>query len=173
MTPSVSPTSGWEKASTIAQWFQALAVVISLIFIASQLQQQAKLQSASNVQSLAELMTSLNLRLTEPHQAALWEFGVDEINKTADPRERAIKESEYLTLLATFLIFYENVYSQYQEGLLKKNIYLGWDRDLELLIRDHPIEKYWDDWKDAYQEDFRKHVDTIVMRKLGAVTPSS
>lgn len=176
----------WERASHIAQCIQAVAVTVTLGFIVYQLgqqayhlaqqshqlhqqaealQQQVALTRASNVQSLAEMMIPINMKLTETEMANLW--------KNGPPADDDIMESKYESLLANYLIFYENVYSQYQAGLLPQKIYLGWDADLEGVIMRQPIECYWPDWKDGYHEDFRKHVDELVNTKPKCRRPAT
>ena len=145
--------------------------VVGLILIALQIRQQAQFTRAANVHSLTELMATLNMRLTEPEMAELWEYS-DEISSISDKKERTIKESQYTTLLASHLLFYENVYSQHQAGLLPEHIYNGWDADLQGIVESQPIEKYWDEWRGAYHENFRDYIDALIRAKPPTASPS-
>lgn len=152
--------------------------VAGLIIIALQLRQQVfqtrqqvDHARAANVHSLTELMATLNMRLTEPEMAALWEYS-DEISSIPDKKERTIKESQYTTLLASHLLFFENVYSQHQAGLLPEHIYKGWDADLQGIVQNQPIEKYWKEWRGAYYENFRNYIDALIGAKPPTASPS-
>lgn len=160
----------WEKFSTFAQCIQAAVVAVTLILIvyqldqqAHQLEQQAALARAANVHSLAGMMIPLNMKLTETEMADLWENGP--IGGSTGDENLALREAKYKALLASYLIFYENVYSQYKAGLLPENIYNGWNTDLESVIDGQPIEYYWQDWREGYHGDFRNHVDGLVNAK--------
>lgn len=166
---SDNKANGWQKASTIAQYLQVTIVVISACLIYSQLRQQrllfdqqVKLNRAANTQAFVSLITPLNLKVTDPQMAELWVKGLDGIEQVSDPKQRAIEKEQYGSLIASNMIFYENVFSQYRAGLLDEDIYNGWDKDLADFIQRHKIAKVWDQRKDLYRKDFSDHVDQII-----------
>ena len=161
--------SGWQKASTIATWVQVIIVACSGYLIWSQLSQQklylaqqVNLSRAANTQALVNLITPLNLRVTDRAIAELWVKGDDGIDKVSDIHEQEIQREQYQTLLASNMVFYENVYAQFRAGLLDKDIYEGWDKDLADFIEEHNIAKHWSKWKGLYRKDFSDHVDQII-----------
>lgn len=163
------PTSPWEKWSTVATVGQLLVVAISLGFIwwqlqeqTAQLDQQLKLSRAANTQALVDLITPINLKLTEPEMAELWVLGDEGIKKITNPKSRSVKQEQYANLVATHLVFYENVYTQFCHQLLDPEIYDGWDKDLASFIKDRRLEPHWNKSKDLYRSDFREHVDEIL-----------
>lgn len=161
--------SRWQKASTLAAFLQVGAVLSSLYFIGSQLnqqklqlEQQIKLSRAANTQALVNLLTPLNLRVTDRAMTELWVKGDCGIDKVSDVKEREIEREQYETLVANNMVFYENAYSQYRAGLLDEEIYEGWDKDLAGFIEEHRIARHWDEWKDVYRKDFSDHVYQII-----------
>src|SRR6185436_12110986 len=128
-------TSIWEKIMTVATCLQVVAVVVSLYLIVRQLDQQTlqldqqlKLSRATNIQSLVDLITPLNLRATENEMAEIWVKGDCGIARVSDEKARDIQREQYVTLVASYMVFYENVHSQYRAGLLDQDIYDGWDK---------------------------------------------
>ncbi len=161
--------SRWEKASTLATFLQLLVVVVSLWFIGYQLQQQkvqldqqVKLSRAANTQTLVDLITPLNLKVTDRGMAELWVKKDEGIDKVSDVKERKIQKEQYWTLIASYMVFYENAYSQFRAGLLDEDIYNGWDKDLAGFIEERKLATHWDDWKDLYRKDFSDHVYQII-----------
>jgi hypothetical protein len=178
MTPQ--PVSGWQKASTIATWVQVTIVAFSGLMIWNQLRQQklqlaqqVNLSRAANTQMLASLITPLNLKVTDRNVAELWVKGFDGINKIKDPTERQIQTEQYHSLLASNMVFYENVYTQYKAGLLDPEIYNGWDKDLAAFIQKHKLAGYWDEWKDLYRADFAARVSEIIETQKRASAQSA
>jgi hypothetical protein len=166
---SNNKANGWQKAQTVAQYLQVGIVAFSAFFIWSQLRQQkmlfdqqVKLSRAANTQTLVNLITPLNLKVTDPQMAELWVKGLDGIDKEPDLKKREIQRAQYESLIASNMIFYENVFSQYQAGLLNEDIYNGWDKDLAAFIQQHKIGKLWDKHKDLYRKDFSDRVDQII-----------
>lgn len=168
--------SCWQKASTAATCLQVIVVGISLIFISFQVRQQklqltqqtlqlvqqVNLSRAANTQALVNLVTPLNLKVTDRGMAELWVKRDAGIDKVTDVKEREVEREQYQTLVASYMIFYENAYSQYCADLLDEEIYEGWDKDLAGFIEEHEIAKHWDDWKNLYRKDFSDHVYQII-----------
>lgn len=176
--------SGWQIASTIATCVQVVIVTISLSFIWSQVRQQkqqleqqtrqvdqqTKLSRAANTQSLVNLLTPLNLRVTDRAMIELWVKGDCGISKVSDPNEQAIQREQYETLLASNMVFYENAFSQYRAGLLDQEVYDGWDKDLTNFIDERRIATHWTGWRDLYRKDFTERVNAIIA-SLGPPPP--
>ncbi len=161
--------SGWQKAATVATYIQVVVVGFSLFFIWSQLKnqtrqldQQVKLSRASNTQAMVQLLTPLNLRVTDRTMAELWVKKDSGIDQLPDLTERAVLREQYQTLLASYMVFYENAYSQYCAGLLEQEIYEGWDKDLSHFLQEHQISRNWNDWKTLYRKDFRDRVSAMI-----------
>jgi hypothetical protein len=167
--PVPQKANGWQKAQSIATWVQVIIVVVSVYLIRSQLNQQklylaqqVNLSRAANTQALVNLITPLNLKVTDRAMAELWVKGDEGIDKVSDVTEREIQREQYHSLVASNMVFYENVYAQFRDGLLDKDIYDGWDKDLAAFIAKHKIAKRWSGWKELYRKDFSDHVDQII-----------
>jgi hypothetical protein len=147
----------WEKRSQQATVLQTAVVVISLIIIWYQLRQQVRLTRAANTQAAVAQVMPLNLQLVQNREVnELWLKGNREEQMSDVERDR------YLTLMDTFLIFYENLFWQHHNGLLDDNIYNAWDVDFKYFIRQTHLEKEWNRKRDAYHEEFRNHVDDLI-----------
>lgn len=154
------------NGAAMAAWVQTFAVLISLAFIGYQVQQQTRLSRAANVQTSVGLITPLNLKLTEPEMAKIWRDGRSERFKAVANGPDIVKSDQYETLLATYLVFYENAFWQHREELLEDEIYEGWDTDLKSFIKDQRVKDYWTTERKAkYQPEFRAHVDEIILKQ--------
>ena len=166
----------WQRAAWVAACVQVVVVGFNLIFISSQLRQhrlqltqqtqqlnqQVELSRAANTQALANLIIPLNVRVTEPGKAQLWIKGEDGINKVSDTTERAVQTQQYRKLVASYMVFYENVYSQCLAGLLDEEIYNGWDHHLADFSEEHRKDRHWDQWKHLYHKGFSNRVSQII-----------
>lgn len=159
-----------DRAYRLATVLQLLVVVCSAILIYNQLKQQAMLTRAANTQALVNLMSPLNLELARNGElAGLMLRGSKGFGKEVTQEE--VDEDRYTTMLASYLIFYENMYSQHEKKLLDDEIYAGWDKDLEAFVDKWSLEKYWDDWKQLYQPSFSEHVTGLVNAKKQSQSP--
>ena len=153
-----------ERASRLATVLQLVVLVLSVILIRNQLEQQAMLTRAANTQALVNLVSPINLQLSQNGEIAeLMLRGRKGFAKEVQKRE--VEEDRYTTALASYLIFYENMYAQHQKKLLDYDVYVGWDKDLEAFVDRELLEKYWDGWKDLYQPAFSSRVTELIDAK--------
>jgi hypothetical protein len=172
-------TSGWEKLSAMATLVQALVVIVSIVLIKSQLslqtaqlnlqtdqlKAQTRLTQAANLQALSALVIPMNLEEVKDAETVRLLFrGARGFEKGEDISGEDIKKEQYRTLLATWLIFYENMFYQHSQKVLADEVYAPWDKDLQNFVIDNNLQKYWPDMKDAYHEDFRNHIDRVIRR---------
>lgn len=157
-----------QKAAWAAACVQVVIVGFSGFLILSQLRQQKlnldqqlKLSRAANTQTLAGLLAPLNLKLTDREMAELSVKGFNGINQITDPQEQAIQRERLEVLLASGMVFYENVYSQHLAGLLDQKIYEAWHRTLVGFLDAPGMEEFWNKRKKFYHKDFGDHVDQI------------
>lgn len=160
--------SDWEKVSAISSLVQTGAVIVSLGFIAYQIWKQTKLAKASNMQSLAELLAPLNLKLAEDGEMTRLWLGPKPEWDTAKVPVEDVAEYRYNRLLATFLIFYENAHAQHEMGLLHQDVFHAWDKDLEGFLEGIDpkyFDEYWTEHRSVYRSSFQRMVD----RKIEAL----
>ena len=149
----------------VAKALEPFVVIASVILILLQLRQQTKLTSAANTQSLVELILPLNMEMVKDKELTrLWLKGARGFDG-GEVTDGEIEADRYDTLIASFLIFHENVYLQHRKGLLDDDIYAAWDNDLDYMVRLQHLDKYWDDGKKSkYHPDFSRHVEDLIQK---------
>jgi hypothetical protein len=181
-----------DEASNLTAVLQLVVVTISLIFIlcqlrqqtqsieqqatsikqqaaaldlqSQQMKQQVELTTAANTQALANMIIPMGIELAQnPELMELTLSGAKGFHSKVN--RATVREAQYQSYLATFLIFYENTYSQDAMELLPKGIYAGWQNDLKNFVDEERLDKYWDTWKESYTEGFRKLVTAFVDEK--------
>lgn len=154
--------SRWEKVSDLATIISAAAVLVSLWFIWSQLRQQTDLAKANNVRELASFSSNLDLELARSEEMTkIWIAGINNYEAQTTKLGDAA-DFRYEALLSSFLIFYENMYSQHRKGLLDEAVYEAWEGDLKVFVKDNLWKNHWQEARDLYTADFREHVDGLI-----------
>jgi hypothetical protein len=139
----------WADVSQIAQ---AILVIVSLCFIVYQVRASYKLARASNTQSLTAHAASFNSLLIEhPEVANLWySYGKN--------LSIAVDTYRYREMLCQWLIFHENIYHQWESGLLDKEVYDSWVEDLKKTIECHNLDVIGHDLKKTFPGRFGNHM---------------
>jgi hypothetical protein len=155
----------WQVAASIATIIQAVVVIISLWLIWRQVQQQTvqikqqtELTKIANTQALVGLSSPFNLELIKDAQmAALWVKGAEEYDNFDE-----VKKYQYESLLIWWLIFHENVYYQWNKGLLDQQAYTALEADLKEFIKRQQLGRRWSKLKGAFQTSFVNHVTELI-----------
>jgi hypothetical protein len=172
--------AAWKRLKAFVVWvlnvskmLEPLVVIVSVVLIGYQLWQQTQLTRAANTQSLVELVLPLNMQLAgDDKMTNLWIRGARGFDDGAKITNEEIEADRYDTILASFLIFHENVYLQHDKGLLDDDIYTAWDKDLEVsIVRGQRLEKQWDERRSSYHPKFVQHVDELIRKARTTPTP--
>ena len=155
----------WNCMGRLATPIQTIAVVASLVFISIQISQQTDLARANNIRELASFSSTLDLDLAHNEDLAkLWLEGTRN-RDLQSTKKGEVADFRYRRVLSSFLIFYENMYSQHLKGLLDRDAYSAWEQDLRSFVSESLWEDHWHDVKGFYMADFRSHVDEILKAK--------
>jgi hypothetical protein len=157
-----------DQLANIAMIIQAVFFIISVYFIWRELHENTKLTRATNMRSLVALSSPFNIQLIQDRQMAeLWVTGT---KKYAEMDE--IDKYRYDTLLSWWLILHENIYYQYEKGLLDSSIYAAWTRDLESFIKHQSLWQHWEKMKDLYGPEFAQYVSQLVDKYKSVIEAS-
>lgn len=150
-----------EQGAYIATITQAVLVIISLAFVAYQLQQNVVLAKAANSQHLTEQAGSFNALLYEnPELAELWySYGKD-----LEGADR-ITKLRYREMLVQWMILHENIFYQHNRKLLDKDLYSSWRKDFEYTINEHNLSLISDDISPVFPGKFGKEVNQLLAKK--------
>ena len=147
--------------ASIAIIVQGLLFIVSIGLLWYQLRENTKLIRASNTQKLVELSIPFNLQLAQDRsltelwsQAPLHFDDLDEVDK-----------SRYFNLLTWWLMLHENIYHQWRNGLIDRETFNSWTRDLEYFAKTQQLSKHWSRLDGYFEPAFSKHVTTILARQ--------
>jgi hypothetical protein len=155
-----------ERFTLVATLVQLPLVLLSVLYIGSQLKQQkadsesqTKLAQARNVEELAIIASSLDLHLAhEQDIVKRWE-------KDRKWTDDEALDHRHRLMMSAFLVFYENMYRQHQEHLLDDRTYRFWECDFVSFVHDNLVDEYWNEVKGYYLNDFAADVDQLLKQR--------
>ena len=147
-----------DLVSTVAEIIAAVAVVISIIYLAIQVRQgnrQSRLQTHND--TLNHMHAPIHQMLVDPELAELVRVG----GKNPD----RLSDAEWFRFGYYYLMqfnMYEFLYAaQFNEG--NAQIWPGTDASWRNLFQNEPgVRKIWREWRHAYPDPFCGYVDSIV-----------
>ncbi|MEQ8693996.1 MAG: hypothetical protein RIC85_01545, partial [Gammaproteobacteria bacterium] len=116
----------WEAAGAIGEIVGAVAVVVSLVYLAVQIRQNSKIVAANTFQSISATSADIAMRLAEsPELSELMSKGFSH-PETFTPKET----TQFQLFLRASFRNYENYYYQYRLGYFEEEIWAGYEQQI-------------------------------------------
>lgn len=147
--------------ANIGQVIGAIAVVISLIYVALQIRQNTNAVRAATAQSVhehfANWYNSFACDESLPHIAlrGLKDYG-------------SLSETDKARFVATFMAFLsysQNAFLKWRQGLLDPSLWLGWEQVIMNLVCSPGGKGLWKERSYLFGEEFRRYVEEELMRR--------
>lgn len=103
----------WVAAGAIGDIVGALAVVISLIYLAVQIRNQNLEAKAATIQQVLQTNANSISQLQDPALAQIWLAGLDDIGALSD-----VERLRFVIYITTIMRSYENAFFQWRSGRL-------------------------------------------------------
>ena len=142
----------WEAISAISDIIGAVAVVISLIYVAAQIRQNTKMMRSGAKQSLTESTQGVIYAAME---------NADEFVKLMSGAEAASPEEDARMSLLTraMLRGFESQCYQYENGLLEEHEWLALQTTMRQLLAQPGFNRYWQQLKPHMSQRLRMVVE--------------
>ena len=142
----------WEAISAVSEIVGAVAVVISLIYVAAQIRQNTKMMRTAAKQSLTE--ASQNMIYTAINRSEEWVKLM-----TGDDPSTPEEDARMSLLVRAMLRGFESQCYQYESGLLEDNEWRALQAAIKDLCSLPGVKGYWQQLKPHMSERLRKVVD--------------
>ena len=142
----------WEAISAVSEIVGAVAVVISLIYVAAQIRQNTKMMRATAKQGLTE--ASQNLIYTAIDKSEEWVKLT-----TGDDASTREEDARMSLLVRAMLRGFESQCYQYESGLLEDDEWRALRAAIKDLCSLPGFNKYWQQLKPHMSERLKKVVD--------------
>jgi len=146
----------WEAAGAIGEIIGAAAVVISLVYLASQIRTQNRETRAASVhQVLHEYSTAIS-RLHEPEMADIWVAAIEDFDSLG-PSQRL----RFVIYLMVAVRSFEDAYFQWREGRLEDNIWRALLTSLRDLKSTESFARFWELRRHQFRPEFAEYIDNL------------
>ena len=162
----------WNAVAAWAEVAGAVAVVISLVYLAVQIKQGNTLAKAAGQESVVNAFRNFTQPIAQDAELyRLFHRGVEEFDSLeGDDRGR------FFHLAFQFGKVFESAHFHYTRGLLDEETWVGWRNGLAHYVHAPGWKKYWALRSDLYSPEFREFVATLpapARRASASVVPPS
>jgi len=146
----------WEAIGAIGEIVGASAVVVSLVYLASQIRIQNRESRAASVHQVIEGYRSSISALHEPEMADVWISAIADF-EGLDPSQRL----RFVIYLTVALRSFEDAYYQWREGRLEADIWRALLTPLIDVKSTSAFEHFWELRRHHFREEFADYVDNL------------
>lgn len=147
----------WNMLAAWAEVAGAVAVVVSLVYLAAQIRQGNTVAKAAGQESVVNAFRNFTQPIAQdPDLYRLFHQGVEEFDSLeGDDRGR------FFHLAFQFGKVFESAHFHYTRGLLDEGTWVGWCNGLAHYAHAPGWRKYWALRSDLYSPEFREFVATL------------
>jgi hypothetical protein len=147
--------------ANLKQIIGAIAVVVSLFYVAHQIRQNTNAVRSATAQTVHEHFSNwYNLVAAD---AALSQIAANGLRDYA-----SLSEQERVRFVATFMSFVsysQNAFLKWREGLLKPALWLGWEQVMMNLFGAPGGKAFWKERSYLFGEEFRRYIEDDLMER--------
>jgi len=158
----------WEAIGAIGEVLGAVAVVVTLGYLAVQIRQNSQAVKHSAAQTLlSETNGSLRIAASDPATARAVILGQTLFDELSEG-ERA----QFITWMFSWMRTVEQAYFQYLQGHIDEEIWEGHMAHHCQLINAPAIEVWWSHRRRFFSQKFQKYMDEVAALGSDAVHPT-
>ena len=145
----------WEAISAIGQIVGAIGVVVSLIYVATEVRNSARATQLASRRSISEIFTLLSRQLAEhPDLRELYYRGLHDFESL-----EGADLVGFGVLVQGLFRLWEEAYYRHLEGHLDARVWYGWEAAMNDLNGYPGVLGWWRLRSHWFHEDFAKHVN--------------
>jgi len=147
--------------ANIGQVIGAIAVVVSLIYVALQIRQNTNAVRAATVQSVHEHFANwYNAFASDESLSKVAVDGLKDYSLLSDT-DRA----RFVAMFMAFLSYSQNAFLKWRQGLLAPSLWLGWEQVIMNLVCAPGGKTFWKERAYLFGEEFRRYVESDLMKR--------
>ena len=147
----------WSVVGAVSEIIGAVAVVVSLVYLATQIRQATKIARANTRNAIAESAQSLAQDIIDGQGMA--EIFIKHLN---GEQLDAVESLRLQGRCYRDLRHWENIFYQVREGLITEEEWFGFRKNLGALMGVPIYQEYWRHEAELYSDAFRREIETII-----------
>jgi hypothetical protein len=147
--------------ANLGQIIGAVAVVISLFYVASQIRQNTNAVRSATAQTVHEHFAKwYHLVAADDELAKIVANGLRDYGSLSEHQR-----VRFIAAFMAFLSYSQNAFLKWREGLLESPLWLGWELVIMNLVCAPGGKAFWKDRAYMFGDEFRRYIEDEVMKK--------
>ena len=147
----------WEAINAVSQFVSSIAVVLSVLYLGIQVHRSTRVAKVAAQDAAASAVRDVtNTFMENAEMSRIWGTGLEDLNKLS-----AEDQARFFHATHQFLKALETIHFHYLNGLMDKQLWLGWQELLRHYIAAPGITQYWNVRSQLFSARFREFVNRL------------
>ncbi|MDJ0790248.1 MAG: hypothetical protein QNK05_25935 [Myxococcota bacterium] len=146
----------WEAAGAIGEIVGAAAVVVSLVYLASQIRTQNREARAASVHQVMHEYAEAISRLHDPEMAEIWVRAHEDFDSLSPPQRL-----RFIIYLMVAVRSFEDAYFQWREGRLEDDVWRALLAPLRDVKSTEAFGRFWELRRHQVRPEFADYLDGL------------
>jgi len=147
----------WEAIDAISQFVSSIAVVLSVLYLGIQVHRSTRVAKVAAQDTAASAVRDVtNTFMENAEMSRIWGAGLEKI-ETLSVEDQA----RFFHAVHQFLKALETIHFHYLNGLMDKQLWLGWQELLRHYISAPGVVEYWKRRDALFSARFREYVNQL------------
>ena len=147
----------WDAISAVSQFVGSIAVVLSVLYLGIQVHRSTRVAKVAAQDAAASAVRDVtNTFMENEAMARIWGIGLEDLGALS-----AEDQARFFHAAHQFLKALETIHFHYLNGLMDKQLWLGWQELLRHYIAAPGIAPYWKIRSDFFSARFREYIDQL------------
>ena len=140
----------WDAIGAVGELLGALAVLVTLGYLAAQIRQNTRTVRAATAQAIQSALNDVHAHIKQDSAAArIYRLGLSEPSKLDEDEQVQFA----MTMYSIFAQF-ENIFYQFQQGTLDSAVLERHSLAMEFYLQTPGGADWWESWKGRFSSDF-------------------
>jgi len=147
----------WDAINAISQFVSSIAVVLSVLYLGIQVHRSTRVAKVAAQDAAASAVRDVtNTFMENAEMSRIWGAGLENIESLS-----AEDQARFFHATHQFLKALETIHFHYLNGLMEKQLWLGWEEMLWHYITAPGIVQYWKRRSALFSTRFRDYVNQL------------
>jgi hypothetical protein len=154
----------WEVAGVLAEVVGALAVVVTLGYLAVQIRQNTKAIKATSHHAVTDSFNALNVSVfQDPEVGRLWRLGHSGYSNLTED-----EQVSFSFMMLAYIRIFETLYYQRNLGTMEEQLFLAEEKSAEWMIAQPGFREWWSSNPISFSAEFRSYMNDMVRKSHAA-----
>jgi hypothetical protein len=147
----------WEAINAVSQFVSSIAVVLSVLYLGIQVHRSTRVAKVAAQDAAASAVRDVtNTFMENAEMSRIWGAGLEDL-KTLSAEDQA----RFFHATHQFLKALETIHFHYVNGLMDKQLWVGWQELLRHYITAPGIAQYWNVRNQLFSARFREFINQL------------